>query len=225
MRPRPRLRLHAPHLHAPRLGAATPLAWLLLTWPLLAGALAVGSAAAPPSHAPAASPLDVPEPDGLWAGPLRGYTPKTLKGARVIDAAGLARLMERETPVLIDVGPADRRPPSLGPDAVWMPAHRTIPGAVWAPGAGEGTPDANFAAAFARRAEALTQGDPARPVVVFCHPECWGGWNAAKRLVMQGYKNVYWMPDGVEGWQEEHGFVAAPADADWADAAPGAQPQ
>ncbi|WP_395665231.1 rhodanese-like domain-containing protein [Methylocella sp.] len=200
------------------------------TWTLGAAIWTLGGASRAQAETPAApqapvSPIDVPEPEGFWRGPLRGYTPKTLKGARVIDAAGLARLAESGAPVLIDVGPADRRPPALGPDAVWMPAHRTIPGAVWMPGAGEGTPDPAFADAFARRAAALTGGDLSRPVVAFCHPECWGGWNAARRLVMLGYKNVYWLPDGVEGWQEDHALAAAPADAEWAKAAPGAQPQ
>ena len=202
-------------------------------WPVLAGAvfslvlLGPGAAPARAQDQPkaAVSPIDVPEPDGLWRGPMHGYTPKTLKGAQVIDAEALAALMQRENPVLLDVGPADRRPPSLDKSSPWMPAHRTIPGAIWAPGAGEGDEDPAFAQAFAQRMRELTGGDLSRPVVAFCHTECWGGWNAAKRLVMLGYKNVYWLPDGVEGWQEIHALSPAPADAEWAKAAPQAQPQ
>ena len=26
-------------------------------------------------------------------------------------------------------------------------------------------------------------------------------WNAAKRAIRYGYHNVYWFPDGVEGWR------------------------
>ena len=49
----------------------------------------------------------------------------------------------------------------------------------------------------------LTGGDPARPLVFYCDANCWMGYNAAKRAVRElGYRNVYWYPEGVQGWRE-----------------------
>jgi PQQ-dependent catabolism-associated CXXCW motif protein len=166
----------------------------------------------------AASPGNVPEPDGLWQGPMGGYTPNTVKGGSVLDTAALATVIAETNPVLLDVGPADRKPPSMSPLAVWLPAHRSIPGAVWMPGAGDGTSDPAFAAVFQSRIAELTGGDPGRPVVTFCHPDCWGSWNAAIRLVGLGYVHVYWYPDGLEGWQIDHELANVKADPGWAAA-------
>lgn len=178
-----------------------------------------------PGQMPAQSPGNVPEPDGLWQGPMRGYTPNTAKGASVIDAAALAALIERDRPVLLDVAPADVRPPSMAPGTPWLPVHRSVPGAVWMPGAGSGAPDAQFAEAFRRRLDELTGGEPGRAVVTFCHPECWGSWNAARRLAQLGFTHVYWFPDGIEGWQVEHEVAAVEPDPAWAAANPEKPPR
>jgi PQQ-dependent catabolism-associated CXXCW motif protein len=175
--------------------------------------------------APADSPGHVPEPAGLWQGPMHGYTPNTVEGASVLDTAALTRLLAEKKPVLIDVALADKKPPSMSDSTPWMPAHRSIPGAVWMPGAGGGSSDAPFADAFARRIADLTGGDLSRPIVTFCHPECWGSWNAAKRLVGLGYKEVYWYPEGLEGWQAERDPATVKADPVWAEADPADQPR
>ena len=156
----------------------------------------------------------VAEPDGLWQGAMHGTTPRTLKGATVVDAAGLVQLLDGH-PLLVDVGPADRKPASLSASAIWLPVHRSIPGAVWLPGAGSGTPDAQFAEAFRSRIAALSGGSADRPIVVFCHPDCWGSWNAAKRLVGLGYAHVYWYPGGIEGWQTAHETAVVKPDPAW----------
>ncbi len=163
-----------------------------------------------------ATPGQVPEPDGLWQGPMRGYTPNTVQGASVLDTAGLAKLLDEEKPVLIDVSLADVKPPSMAPGTPWLPLHRSIPGAVWLPGAGAGSADPQFSERFKGRIAELTGADAGRAVVTFCHPECWGSWNAAKRLVGLGYAHVYWYPEGMEGWQADHEVAAVKADPVWA---------
>jgi len=35
--------------------------------------------------------------------------------------------------------------------------------------------------------------------VNYCHRNCWLSWNAAKRAISYGYRNVFWFPDGMEG--------------------------
>ena len=66
----------------------------------------------------------VAEPDGLWQGAMHGTTPRTLKGATVVDDAGLVQLLEGH-PLLIDVGPADRKPASLSASPSSRPRSRT----------------------------------------------------------------------------------------------------
>lgn len=85
---------------------------------------------------PADSPVNVPEPEGIWTGPQRGYTPATLSGATVIDIDALDALIARDEPVLLDVSLADRRPAGFPDDRPWLPAHRSVPGAIWMANAG-----------------------------------------------------------------------------------------
>lgn len=166
--------------------------------------------------APADSPVNVPEPEGLYAGPPKGYTPPTLKGAAVVDADALAALMAGpDKPVLIDVAAPDRKPSNFPADRLWLPVHPSIPGAIWMPEAGAEPLAPEREALFYARVAELTGGDKARPVVVFCHVECWGSWNAAKRLVQKGYTGVRWFPEGVEGWQETHETATLRVDPAW----------
>jgi PQQ-dependent catabolism-associated CXXCW motif protein len=164
---------------------------------------------------PADSPVNVPEPDGIWTGPQRGYTPATLAGASVIDIDALDALIARDRPVLLDVSLADRRPAGFPDDRPWLPAHRSVPGAVWMANAGAAPLDPAREALFLKRVAELTGGDKGRAVVAFCHPECWGSWNAAKRLVLQGYTRVHWFPEGIEGWQERHPTTVISEDPAW----------
>jgi PQQ-dependent catabolism-associated CXXCW motif protein len=180
------------------------------TFAVIAAALFLAAAG------PADSPVNVPEPDGIWTGPQRGYTPATLQGATVLDGEALDRLLAAETPVLIDVSLEDMKPAGFPADRPWLPAHRSIPGSVWLPNAGAAPIDPAFEALFHQRVEALTEGDRSRAVVTFCHPECWGSWNAAKRLVLKGYTRVHWFPQGIEGWQERHDTTVIRQDAAWA---------
>lgn len=158
--------------------------------------------------------LNVSEPDGIWTGPMRGHTPKTLKGATVLDISALEALMANK-PVLFDVAIADKKPADFPRDLPWLPIHRSIPGAVWMPGAGAASLDLTREGMFYKRMQELTNGDKSKPIVTFCHPECWGSWNAAKRLVLEGYTHVHWFPDGIEGWQSTHETAIVKPDPGW----------
>ncbi len=160
------------------------------------------------------SPVEVPEPAGIWTGPMHGPTPKTLTGAAVLDISALAALMPIK-PVLFDVAVADQKPADFPKDLPWLPIHRSIPGAVWLPGAGAAPLDPAREALFYERAEELTNGDKSKPIVTFCHPECWGSWNAAKRLVLRGYTRVHWFPAGIEGWQDTRDTAPLKPDPAW----------
>jgi PQQ-dependent catabolism-associated CXXCW motif protein len=177
---------------------------LLLAAALIAGAASLGPAWAEP-----------PEPEGLWTGPMAGETPATLAGAQLVDVAGLEALIRRGSVVLVDSGPADRKPDGLPEGALWKPIHRSIPGAMWFPGAGRGDLPVERVEALLRRIDELTKGDKSVPVVSFCQPNCWGSWNLGKRLVQAGYTAVYWFPGGVRGWQETGETAAVQPEAGW----------
>jgi PQQ-dependent catabolism-associated CXXCW motif protein len=175
---------------------------IILAIALLAAAVSAGSAA------------DIAEPRGLWTGPMYGQTPRTLAGAVVVDLAAVEVLMA-EKPLLLDVGPAHRKPVNFPTDRPWLPTHRSIPSATWMPAAGAAPLDAGREELFFRRIEELTRGDKTKPIVVFCRPDCWGSWNAGKRLVTRGYTSVRWFPMGIDGWQDEHATAEVEPDVGW----------
>jgi PQQ-dependent catabolism-associated CXXCW motif protein len=167
----------------------------------------------------AAGPAMVPEPEGIYTGALHGPTPLTLKGAKVLEFASLEKLLADEKPVLIDVAMADRKPEEMPAGKLWLPVHRSIPGAIWMPNAGAASLAPSQEEGFLRRVSELAGGDKARPIVTFCHPDCWASWNAAKRLVLAGYTRVHWFPRGIEGWQDEHETAVIKQDNAWTDLA------
>ena len=156
-----------------------------------------------------------PEPAGLWTGQMVSETPATLKGAQVLDLASLERLLASR-PLLVDSGPAPRKPANLPAGTLWTPVHRSVPGAVWFPGAGRGDLAAERADALLARIEELSGGDRTRPIVSFCQPRCWGSWNVGKRLVGAGFSDVYWFPAGVDGWQEQKDTAPVDPQPGWA---------
>jgi PQQ-dependent catabolism-associated CXXCW motif protein len=142
-----------------------------------------------------------PEPAGYWQGAMNGRVPATISGGTVIVTKDLAELIATEKPVLVDVVPAPRRPP--GQTTGWLPLpHRNIPGSVWIPGLGSGVISTEMKNYAHRRLEELTGHDSAKLIVVYCRANCWASWNAAKRVIVEGYPRVYWYPDGIEAWQD-----------------------
>jgi PQQ-dependent catabolism-associated CXXCW motif protein len=147
---------------------------------------------------------DVPEPEGYWTGPVNSEVPHTVTGGTVIHTQGLAGLLKAGDTLLIDVSNAPVRPSGLAPEATWLPLpHDSIPGSLWIPGAGQGNvaPDVeqHFTALLAQK----SAGNLDQPIVIYCHERCWLSWNAAKRAIRLGYRHVYWLPEGIEGWRTD----------------------
>lgn len=185
----------------------------LVAWMLVAAAASAGAAAMADEPA-AVAPGHVAEPAGFHQGAMHGYTPNTVAGGTVIDTAQLAKLIAVEHPLLVDVAEKERKPPSMDKDMIWRPSHRSLPGAVFLQDGGEGGGGA-YADAFVARLASLTYHDKARLIVTFCHPDCWGSWNAAKRLIGDGYTKVYWYAEGTEGWESQHDTMTVKPDAVW----------
>ncbi|HYG90648.1 MAG TPA: quinoprotein dehydrogenase-associated putative ABC transporter substrate-binding protein [Azospirillum sp.] len=144
------------------------------------------------------------EPPGYRMDRYRAPTPATLSGASTVTVGELRGLIERSPDVrLIDVMPAPPRPADRPAPAVWAPPpHLSLPGAVWLPNVGYGRLSEEQERYLRTGLETLSKGDHAAKLVIFCEPDCWMSWNAAKRAVEWGYSNVYWYPDGTTRWQE-----------------------
>jgi len=147
-------------------------------------------------------PAAAAEPRDYWTGPIDSPVPASIAGGRVIHAPQLRQLLRDGRAVIVDVSNAPRRPQGLAAGAPWLPLpHRAIPGSIWIPGAGRGEISPAMDSFLRGRLAAATGNDISRPLVVYCHRQCWLSWNAAKRAIRYGYHNVYWFPDGVEGWR------------------------
>jgi PQQ-dependent catabolism-associated CXXCW motif protein len=150
----------------------------------------------------ATRPPHVPEPAGYWTGDVNAPTPSTLHGAKVVNAQQVSALLKAGSAIIVDVSNAPRRPENLAPGAPWMPtSHPGIPGALWIPGAGLGVVPPTVDAFFRSQLAKSTGGDFSRSLVIYCHQRCWLSWNAAKRAISYGYRNVAWFPQGIEGWR------------------------
>lgn len=168
----------------------------------IAGLLLVVAAVLWPAAVAAAGEGTVPEPEGYRLENFRAPVPATLAGATVVTTDELRRMLERgDEVVLIDVLPAPRRPEGLRPGTLWRPkTRRNIPGSVWLPNTGYGILPVEEEEYLRRNLARLSAGSARRPLVFYCLADCWMSWNAAKRALSWGYSEVYWYPDGTDGW-------------------------
>jgi PQQ-dependent catabolism-associated CXXCW motif protein len=171
-----------------------------LTW-LLGTSITTASFAA--SHGSAHNNIAAAEPPGYWTGPINAPVPATLSGGTVVHSAHQLRALLRQGgAVVVDVSNAPRRPETLAPGAPWLPLpHHAIPGSLWIPGVGLGEIPVAVDDFYRQRLAAATNEHLGRPLIVYCHKTCWLSWNAAKRAISYGYRNVYWYPYGIEGWR------------------------
>jgi PQQ-dependent catabolism-associated CXXCW motif protein len=169
---------------------------------LIAGlflAAGLGLAGAPASDAEQAAG-EVPVPDGYRMSDYSAPVPDRLPGATTIDAARAAELLAGGDAVFIDVIPTAPRPEDR---EQWnQPTKSSLPTAHWLPNVGRGEiPDATDAY-FREHLRRLTGGDKTRPLVIFCKPNCWMSWNAAKRALHYEYSEIYWFPGGTAAWRD-----------------------
>ena len=144
------------------------------------------------------------QPIGFRLADYRAPVPKSLTGATTINTTELEALLVKKQimrPLLIDVLPKSKKPDWWPQEQVWLPEpHLTIPSAYWLPEIGFGTINEMVEIAYKKFMQAMTQNNLNYPVVVFCRENCWISWNAAKRLLQYGYRQIYWYSDGMDGW-------------------------
>lgn len=150
----------------------------------------------------AAAAQTVPEPDGYRMDHYRAPVPDALTGGTVLGPEAAHDLWQGGTAVFVDVLPRAPKPANLPKGTIWRDKPRqSIPGAIWLPNVGYGAIAGVTADYFRAGLEQATDGDVARPVVFFCLEDCWMSWNAARRAIEWGYSDVYWMPEGTDGWE------------------------
>ncbi|MCC8969397.1 PQQ-dependent catabolism-associated CXXCW motif protein [Bradyrhizobium brasilense] len=163
----------------------------------LAAMLAVMLVAASPVRA-----QDPPaEPAGYRTEDYRAPVPVTLAGARVLTTAEAEAIWRDKSAAFVDVLPRAPKP-NLPAGTVWRERpHLNIPGSIWLPDTGYGKLAAPTEDYLRRGLVRASGGDATRLLVIYCQENCWMSWNAAKRVLSNGYRNVAWYPEGTDGWE------------------------
>lgn len=152
---------------------------------------------------PARAQAPVPEPDGYRMQDYRVPTPAALSGARTITTAQADAIWKAGEAAFIDVLPHPPRPANLPAGTVWRERERLdIPGSLWLPDTGYGELAPATEDYFRNGLERATGGNRDKLLVIYCQRDCWMSWNAGKRALALGYRNIAWYPDGTDGWQE-----------------------
>ncbi|MGJ5207714.1 PQQ-dependent catabolism-associated CXXCW motif protein [Bradyrhizobium sp. HKCCYLR20261] len=165
-----------------------------LTAAVLAGALLLAAMAAWADEL-------VPEPDSYRTENYRAPVPTTLAGARVLSTLQTEAIWRAKSAAFVDVLPRPPKPKNLPAGTVWREQPRLdIPGSIWLPDTGYGVLAAATEDYLKRGLTQASGGDQGRLLVFYCLEDCWMSWNAAKRALTYGYRNVAWYPDGTDGW-------------------------
>lgn len=150
---------------------------------------------------PVVALAQAPEPSGFRMDDYRAPVPATLAGATVVGPEEAHALWEAGETAFIDVLPQAPKPANLPQGTIWRDKPRdSIPGATWLPNVGYGAIAEVTDAYFRDGLAAATGGDLSHPVLFFCLENCWMSWNAARRALGYGYRAVYWLPEGTDGW-------------------------
>jgi len=133
----------------------------------------------------------------------RAVVPDTAPGATRVGTQEVEEFFKEGKVAFIDVLPSTGAgfDPNTGQ---WRlsETHANIPGSKWLPDVGRGNPDAVLDRYFALNLKAVTGGDKSGAILIYCKADCWMAWNAVKRAAGYGYTNIYWYPDGIDGWAE-----------------------
>lgn len=147
------------------------------------------------------APADDFDAAGYRATRFRAPVDRAPTPAERIALAAALRLAPGRDALFIDVLPVEggHRDPASGHWRLSQP-HATIPGAQWHPETGRSPVDPALWKGLRDAVTRARRGHPRLPVVLFCRIDCWMGWNAARRLAKDGVRRIYWLAEGIEGW-------------------------
>ncbi len=153
---------------------------------------------------PAVAESDYLDPaTGYRLSHYRAVVPDTVPGGKRVTTEEAEQLFKSGNVAFIDVMPSTGA--SFDPKTgEWRltKKHVHIPGSKWLPGVGGGNPGVALVTYFAENLGAITAGDKTSAILIYCQSDCWMAWNAVKRAASFGYTNIYWYPDGVNGWTD-----------------------
>lgn len=129
----------------------------------------------------------------------RSPTPTFHDQAHILEPSELVALQQQQPDaLLIDV----YRNPLLRGHFTLQEEHKNIPNSLWLANCGDGALDEQWTAYCEDHLAQATAGNFAHPIVFYCRSDCWLGWNAIKRAHALGYNNLYWLRDGIDGWEQ-----------------------
>lgn len=142
--------------------------------------------------------------EGYRIARYRAALPETPPVGERVDTKQLVTLIRTKNPLMLDVQAITIRPESEEFGIAWLPSKQRwhIPGSRWLPNVGYGQLTQRMMAYFESNLARLTDGNKERPLVFYCVVDCWMSWNAVKRADDFGYHNLYWYPEGSDGWDE-----------------------
>jgi PQQ-dependent catabolism-associated CXXCW motif protein len=150
------------------------------------------------------APTSLFDADGYRSGQYRAPVDRAPEPARKLPLAKALRMVAGRDALFVDVAmPENGLRDAKGEWRLALP-HSSIKGAIWLPAAGKAPLDSEAWA----KLQAIAAARPKAPVVLFCHQDCWMGWNAARRLAREGRADVFWLEEGVEGWSAAGGPTA-----------------
>ncbi|MBJ6373201.1 PQQ-dependent catabolism-associated CXXCW motif protein [Sedimentitalea arenosa] len=138
----------------------------------------------------------------------RAPTPEDIPPPAQVVTAEEARTLLANGALALDVfGAAQSRFDEL--DGTWLVSkpRMSLPGALWLPETGAGAIQPAILRYLVDNLARATDGDTARPIVVFCISDCWISWNAAQRIAGLGYTRVFWFRNGTDGWLDIGGTL------------------
>lgn len=147
-------------------------------------------------------PADFDAASGYRISRYRSPVPADVPGGTRVGVDEVDQLVKERSAILLDVMPSEGAG-LIAETGQWATKrHDNIPGSVWLPDVGRGQLDVRLQHYLQDHLTRLTGGDKARALIVYCQSDCWMGWNAVQRIARLGYSQIYWYPDGVDGWRD-----------------------
>ncbi|MDD5002030.1 rhodanese-like domain-containing protein [Rhodoferax sp.] len=129
--------------------------------------------------------------DFEYVSTLGYFTPRTLPGATLIDAAGVAKLVKQKDTYLIDTRNKDE----------FKAGH--LPGAKWVPYVEKSAKEPDYVAKADQFDLGQLPANKASTLVFSCNgPECWKSFKASDVAVKAGYTQVRWFRGGFPEWRD-----------------------
>ena len=142
-----------------------------------------------PDLARIGKPVARQKDDYTYVSTLGYFTPRSLPGARVADAATVAQLLQRGARY-IDTRTADE----------FKAGH--VPGAVLVPYAEQSPKDADYDARLDQFDLRQLGTNKSSELIFACNgAECWKSYKASRAALAAGYTQVYWFRGGLPEWR------------------------